>query len=553
LEGRARVVTVVHTSARAATDGTMSETRLQQLKQWAWLSAPVIGAVLIVLYFALPAASSEQSIVYDLFGLAMVGLCLIAIRLHRPAGWLPWLILAMGQLAFVLGDIIWTIYATLGEDPFPSAADVAYLAGYPLLAVGLVLAIRRRVSGGDRAEILDGAILATGAVVVWWTFVLGPLVAASDPDPLTLLISAAYPVGDLLLIGMALGLLMAPGARSISFLLVIGNLVVILVGDLVFGLQSVDGSYVEGGLLDAAWLVAYAIFAAAALHPTMAGVFDPRPISVALLGPFRLALLGFAMLVGPALLVAQQGGADSVVLVVAAATAVLSILVLTRLAGMVGHLAKDVERRAVLEAQLSYQAFHDSLTGLANRRRFIGEVGESIAAADGTAVLFLDLDDFKHVNDEMGHDAGDALLSAVGHRIVSAIRPGDLGCRIGGDEFAVLLPHTSSVAEAEAVGGRLLEVLGAPVPVEGRELVVPASIGVAMAQPGEMLAVDELLRRADVAMYGAKARGKHCLATYQEGGASDSIDLAPAHPPSRHARATGPTPTTWPSVERAGS
>jgi diguanylate cyclase (GGDEF)-like protein len=520
----------------------MTETRLQQLKQWAWLSAPVIGAVLLVAFFALPAASSEQSIVYDLFGLAMVGLSLIAIRLHRPAGWLPWLILTLGQLAFVLGDIIWTIYATLGEDPFPSAADVAYLAGYPLLAIGLILAIRRRVSGGDRAGILDGAILATGAVVVWWSFVLGPLVAASDPDPLSFLISAAYPVGDLLLIGMALGLVMAPGARSISFGLVVANLVVILVGDLVYGLQTVDGTYVEGGLLDAVWLVAYAMFATAALHPTMVAMFDPRPISVALLGPFRLALLGLAMLVGPALLVVQQSGADSIVLVVAAATAVLSILVLTRLAGMVGHLAKDIERRAVLEAQLSYQAFHDPLTGLANRRRFIEDVGEAIAAADGTAVLFLDLDDFKHVNDEMGHDAGDALLSAVGHRIVSAIRPGDLGCRIGGDEFAVLLPHTSSVAEAEAVGRRLLEALAQPVPIEGRELVVPASVGVAQLLPGETVAVDELLRQADVAMYYAKAAGKNRLATFAAEGTTEPAG-GTTHPPVRHARATKPAPT----------
>ena len=231
------------------------------------------------------------------------------------------------------------------------------------------------------------------------------------------------------------------------------NLVALLVGDLVFGLQSVDGTYVDGGLLDGVWLLGYILFGAAALHPTMAGVFDPRPIAVALLGPIRLALLGGAMLVGPVLLAIGQTGADSLVFVVGGATAVVSILVLTRLAGMVGHLESDIERRTVLEAQLSYQAFHDPLTGLANRRRFIEAVGASIAARTGTAVLFLDLDDFKHVNDEMGHDAGDALLQAVGARLTRAIRPGDVGCRIGGDEFAVLLPETAELSWRRPWGG----------------------------------------------------------------------------------------------------
>ena len=433
----------------------------------------------------------------------------------------------------MIGDILWTYYDAIGEDPFPSFADVSYLAGYPVLAIGLALAIRRRVSGGDRAGILDGAILATGAAVIWWAFILGPLVGVMDPEPLSFAISIAYPIGDLLLIGLALGLVMTPGARSASFGLLVSMLVTLLVGDLVFNLQSVDGTYVDGGLLDGVWLVAYALFGIAALHPSMAGVFDPKPIAVALLGPIRLVLLASAMLVGPGLLTLQQANGDTFVFIVAAATAVVSILVLVRLAGMVGHLARDIERRAVLEAQLSYQAFHDPLTGLANRRRFIEEVTTSITTGMGTAVLFLDLDDFKHVNDDMGHDAGDALLTAVGHRIVSAIRPDDLGCRIGGDEFAVLLPQTPSLKDAEAVGHRLLEALSEPVPIEGQELVVPASIGVSLAPIGVRIAVDELLRQADVAMYQAKAAGKQRLATYDP-----KSDPGPAAPPTPapHAR-----------------
>jgi diguanylate cyclase (GGDEF)-like protein len=524
----------------------MTETKLQLLNRNWWLSAPIIGALLLAVFYALPAGSIEQSAVYDALGLAMVGAGLLGIRRYRPTGWLPWVILVAGQLAFVVGDILWTGYAAIGEDPFPSGADVAYLLGYPLMAVGLGLAIRRRLRGGDRAGLLDGAILATGAAVVWWSFVLGPLVAASDPEPLSFAISIAYPIGDLLLIGMALGLVMTPGARTASFGLLVANLVLLLVGDLVFGLQTVAGTYIDGGLLDGVWLIAYVLFGTAALHPTMAGVFDPRPIAVALLGPIRLALLGGAMLVGPALLTIDSSSTDSIVIIVAIATAALSILVLVRLAGMVGHLAHDIERREVLEAQLSYQAFHDPLTGLANRRRFITAVGESLAARAGTAVLFLDLDDFKLVNDDMGHDAGDALLCAVGNRLVSAIRPGDLCCRVGGDEFAVLLPATHEVVEAEGVARRLIEKLAEPVQIEGRQLVVPASVGVAVVAPGVTPPVDEVLRQSDVAMYQAKAAGKNRLATYNP--ATDpGPAAAPSGVPARHARVPQPSPGTHPA------
>jgi diguanylate cyclase (GGDEF)-like protein len=520
------------------------------VRRWAWVGVPVVGALLTALFYALPVGTVEQSSVYDALGLAVVAISLVGIRLHRPAGWLPWLLMALGQLAFVVGDLIWTTYSALGEDPFPSPADVAYLLGYPLIAIGLGVGIRRRISGGDRAGLLDGAILATGAVVIWWAFVLGPTVAATDPDPLSFAISTAYPVGDLLLLGMALGLIMTPGAHALSFRLLVANLVVLLVGDLVFGLQSIEGTYVDGGTLDGVWLLGYVLFGTAAMHPTMAVVFDPRPIAVALVGPVRIVLLGAAMLIGPALLVVSGTGVQDMVLVAAAASAVVSILVLVRLAGIVGRLAQDIERRTVLEAQLSYQAFHDPLTGLANRRRFIEAVADAIDSGTGTAVLFLDLDDFKHVNDNMGHDAGDALLTAVGHRLVSAIRPGDLGCRIGGDEFAVLLPETAWLREAEAVGRRLLEAMATPASIEGREFVVPASIGVAIARPLERVAVDELLRRADVAMYHAKAEGKNRLSTYKpslDPGAPEAAGDAP-----RHARAIKPDAPGSPSAVPTG-
>lgn len=507
------------------------------LKRWAWTAVPAIGAALIGAYFLLPTGSIEQAALYEVIGLATVAAALIGLRHHRPAGWQPWLLMVAGQSSFVVGDIIWTIFEAQGQDPFPSAADGAYLFGYPLIAMGLLMVIRRRITGGDRAGLLDAAILTTGSAVAWWAFVLGPLVAAGDPDPLSFAISIAYPIGDLLLIGMALGLVMTPGARSTSFRLLIGTLILTLIADLVFGLQSMDGTYFDGSWLDALWLFAYVTFATAVVHPSMEVVFEPRPVSVTLLSPVRLVLLAGAMLVGPAILAIGRTNEEAIVLVVAGASAVLSILVLTRLAGMVRHLDRDIERRKSLELQLSYQAFHDPLTGLTNRRRFVETVAMTLATGSATAALFLDLDDLKDVNDAMGHDAGDVLLTAVGHRIAASVRPNDLAARLGGDEFAVLLPDVIAIDEAAAIAARLLDSLSAPFEIEGTIIHATVSVGIAVRPVGEPMTVDDLLRRADVAMYHAKARGKHRAAIY-------SPELE---------RTAPPTPTVRGSVSPATS
>src|SRR6185436_13565117 len=150
---------------------------------------------------------------------------------------------------------------------------------------------------------------------------------------------------------------------------------------------------------------------------------------------------------------------DQGLVVIAFGTALLSLLVLLRLAGLVGLLERDVAARRVLEARLSYQAFHDPLTGLANRRRFVDRAGAALAGRTepGTiAALFLDLDDFKTVNDSLGHAAGDELLVKVAERIRTGLREADLAARLGGDEFGILLAGIPDATYATDVASRLL-------------------------------------------------------------------------------------------------
>jgi diguanylate cyclase (GGDEF)-like protein/PAS domain S-box-containing protein len=178
---------------------------------------------------------------------------------------------------------------------------------------------------------------------------------------------------------------------------------------------------------------------------------------------------------------------------------------------------RDVSERKRLEEQLTHQAFHDPLTGLANRALFRDRVSHALALAKRQThpitVLFLDLDDFKRVNDSLGHAEGDRLLIAAAERFLSCARAADTVARLGGDEFAILIEHT-----AESDGrGELLERLGTamghPFTLSGNQVQVTASIGVATAVADET--ADDLLRNADVAMYAAKRRGKGRSETYE--------------------------------------
>src|SRR5581483_9409974 len=177
------------------------------------------------------------------------------------------------------------------------------------------------------------------------------------------------------------------------------------------------------------------------------------------------------------------------------------------------RLEESLAELRTLKEQLRHQAYHDALTGLPNRRLFAEHVARAMAEAPGrVGVLFLDLDDFKTINDSLGHSAGDALLEAVAGRVRACVRSHDVPARLGGDEFAVLV-LSADARDAQAVAERLVQALEEPFTIEGREMSVHTSVGIAYGGTGAATA-DELLRNADVAMYDAKQAGKRRYAVY---------------------------------------
>jgi diguanylate cyclase (GGDEF)-like protein/PAS domain S-box-containing protein len=193
-----------------------------------------------------------------------------------------------------------------------------------------------------------------------------------------------------------------------------------------------------------------------------------------------------------------------------------------RLAGM-SLIARDISARKRLEEQLEHQALHDSLTGLPNRALFRDRLEHALsrrsrpsvpnAEVPRAGVLFIDLDDFKVINDTLGHKIGDELLVDVGKRIDAAIRPGDTAARLGGDEFTVLLEDLDDASDARVIADRILSRLAAPFRLEGHDVVVGASIGIVLSD-GDASGPDELLRCADTALYEAKSKGKGQHATF---------------------------------------
>ena len=207
-------------------------------RERSWLVFAVAGLVLAAAYLLVPRHTLLSAVLVNAGGFACAVVVVVGVRWHRPARRAPWYLFAAAQTCFGAGDVLWTVYEdVLHEDPFPSLADVLYLAAYPLFVAGLFLLLRGRTRGRDVGGLLDALIMSAGLGVLSWTFLMRPIAADETLGLTGQLVALAYPLADVVLLGMLARLLTSPGARTGSFRLLTAAMLALLVADLVYAVR----------------------------------------------------------------------------------------------------------------------------------------------------------------------------------------------------------------------------------------------------------------------------------------------------------------------------
>ena len=262
----------------------------------------------------------------------------LGVRWNRPTHRAPWYLFAAGQLCAGVGDVLFTLQDAAAEGSTPGLADVLYLASYPLFALGLFLLARSRTPGRDVAGILDAGIVTAGLALLSWTFLMRPLAADESLSPAGRAVSLAYPLADVLLLGMLARLLTGAGARNRSYQLLTVGLVLVLLADAAYAVITTISTY-DGGPTDAGFILSYTAWGAAALHPGMRAVDRAAPPAPSLLTFRRFSLLGLTTLIAPGVLVGQGLTAPSAIdwPGIGAGALVLFVLILARVWNLVAR------------------------------------------------------------------------------------------------------------------------------------------------------------------------------------------------------------------------
>ena len=425
---------------------------------------------------------------------------LVAAARQKGSARTSWLLVTSGVALWVLGDIVWDCYEIFSTSPPDvSFADACYLLGYPAIAAGLLVMLRKRAPGGNRDGLLDGLVLAAASTVLAWNFMIAPSSGVGLPL-LQRITGVSYPLGDIVLLAGLSWIAFSPGRRGRATYLLFASLGLTLVLDVLY--YVVATGWVNT-VVGSSYPVAYAVLALAVLQPDAADLAEPAAIAHRATHPARLVFLGLAVLASPIVALVDSHRGRSAPGALIGLSIFISAIVVTRFALV-------VHAREAAEGTLAYHATHDQLTGLTNRPILIERIEHALslrAWRDGVALLYLDLDRFKPVNDSWGHRTGDRVLSVVASRLEAAVRPSDTVARIGGDEFVVLCEGLDSPEDAVDVAERIVRAIEEPITFDDHVVVISASVGI--ARPNSTTTSESLIRDADVAMYRAKELGRN--------------------------------------------
>jgi len=465
------------------------------------------SAVFFCLLWVKPWDSHVLALIDDITELIVIAIATVGCwtRGRRSVGRSrrTWTLLSVFAGLWAIATVIWTWYEFNGRTvPSPGLTDVFFLLAVPVGAVAMLCFPSPASATSRMRMLLDGAVISASVLFVSWGVLLGPLVRASSTPSLALAVALAYPVGDVIILSLAINLLARAGRSRTAILILTAGVASIAVSDSGSAWISAFHPNSGGELIGAGWVLGFLLIAVAAVAATSErqGAAAAQPARPA--APLIIYGSVLASVVVAAIKLLNGGALDSILSWIEIAIWVL-VVVRQWLSSL------EVAER---QHELHTLAFHDVLTGLPNRAMLVDRLTASFGPgtdrrARHESVLFIDIDDFKDVNDSLGHEGGDALLIQLAARLTTCVRPYDLVARLGGDEFAIVVIEGDGDATAVGVAERILEAVRAPFVVNGAGLDVAVSIGIAPRQPGTADAA-EMLRHADFAMYMAKGGGK---------------------------------------------
>jgi diguanylate cyclase (GGDEF)-like protein len=457
----------------------------------------VLVVAAVVVYLA-HGAAVRLGVVTVVGAVPLAGIA-VGLRINRIANVGAWHTLLAATVLFTIFNYLWFLDLGLGLDVAADGpVNVLVQIGAFLCILRAALLVVRKHGDGDRGGIIDAALLGVGLIAPVWEFLLRPHLVRIEATAAT---QAVYLIKMLLLmatLGALLRIARTAGTARTSLTYFFICMTATVVSVTVSLLSTRPGSDYYSPIVDLCAIVGYLALAAATLHPSSTEFAQPDGWRRRRLRPVRLVHLGFVLALVPAIGSAPQlFGATPDSLLLSLGTLLVIPLVIMRIGLLMA------ERTADQDA-LRYQAHHDELTGLINRRRFFALLDEAVRRpGTGVAVLYCDLDRFKAVNDEYGHEAGDRVLRTFADRLRTALRADDIAARIGGDEFLVLCPGATP-DDADALRRRIEDATAAPVLWEGHEFRFGVTVGLTVADRPD-LAADALISAADADMYHRKA------------------------------------------------